>query len=101
MMWAPLSMPERSEGDSVSPEWTKKVGPLARSSLTSGGEAGEAAAPVELLHAVDVVGLDEGDRDRFGERRPGNSEAASNDRGGAKERFIGLSMAHGLSLVLT
>ena len=36
--------------------------------LDQGGEAGEAAAPVELLHAVDVVGLDEGDRELFGER---------------------------------
>ena len=68
MMWAPLSMPERSEGDSVSPEWTKKVVPLARSALTTRGEPGEAAAPVELLHAVDVVGLDEGDGELLGER---------------------------------
>ena len=62
-------MPERSEGESVSPEWTKKVGPFGALALHDRGELGETAAPVALLHPVDVVGLHEAERDRLGQRR--------------------------------
>ena len=81
MTWTPWSMPESSEGERVSPEWMKKVGPLARSALTTAASAGEAAAPVLLLHAVDVVGLDEGDGDGLGQRRGGEGQG-----GGESER---------------
>ena len=91
-LWAPLSMPERSDGESVSPEWTKKVVPFGALALDDGCELGEAAAAVVLLHPVDVVRLHEPQRYRFRQGRRGQRGESDGEEGGFsvwRRGFIG------------
>ena len=85
MMWAPLSKPDRSEGEIVSPAWMKKALPLARSCLHHRRELGEAAAVLLCSHPVDVVRLHEADRDRLlGQRRRSGEEDGQANEAGAQ-----------------
>ncbi len=82
----PLSKPDSSEGDRVSPAWHTSTGtPRARSALTMAASFGKPPRPSSGAHPIDVVDEDEGEVG-LGEASPLGWAVASCRRGASPGR---------------